>query len=725
MPATNALKYADATVSDESRALFLPRDLTASSEDNYVADEIHQIVSYDKTVIKPYYGKFYKKDLGLFSYDSSGALNALEYGTDYVCVELDQQLTSLTGEAVYSAINLLSEEVPGIVSLTYRAVGGTDNVDTAETYAQVDEVMTTVSALSFTAVGELPDVFPPTKHKHAVDDFYGCEHLVRIIDGLTKAVTASKQAQNNSLVPYKNHAIWLAVKNFKQRLSDAQTDVVDSIVQHISGTAHQHHYTKAMIGLGNVVNYPFTPMNDGLGNPMPTYASPATIAAALADLPTPTDYSEHKASKANPHNDTAASINLGNVSNLGMVTSYTPDTNAFQSLLFTPSQESYLAPYPLILAIQEAQAGRLEASLTTAIGNLQSVGQNSINTLQANVQTITTQVANIEQSVETVLDQTTAVLTQVEAVAKENKHYEMVEANSPYAKALQALLEFDYSNHQAGWSVSKNGYWPVPAQLENLYLWLDVEYSGNTYKQDAQGNTRLTALVDRSANQRLFVSNSLTSAPLYQESLDVVQGKPGVTVGKVANFKPGNYMDQISGPVITLQPGMTIIALYRPDSSHSTFTMLTDVSPTPKAQIVAQGSENRMLSVTTSTGWTPLKTPINGAVNDTSVLAVASINVEDEKYCWFASSNGSDYDTYPRGTDTPASNWPSEEFQSAAMTRIGTSVTDGTDTGELSQLIIFNRQLSMAEVEAVVAYLRLVKSNNLAFAVDFSAKDAF
>ena len=34
MPATNALKYADATVSDESRALFLPRDTPAASEDN-------------------------------------------------------------------------------------------------------------------------------------------------------------------------------------------------------------------------------------------------------------------------------------------------------------------------------------------------------------------------------------------------------------------------------------------------------------------------------------------------------------------------------------------------------------------------------------------------------------------------------------------------------------------------------------------------------------------
>ena len=207
--------------------------------------------------------------------------------------------------------------------------------------------------------------------------------------------------------------------------------------------------------------------------------------------------------------------------------------------------------------------------------------------------------------------------------------------------------------------------------------------------------------------------------------MDIVQGNPGTTVGKVANFRPGQFLDQISGPVVTIQPGMTIIALYRPASIHSSFTLLTDVSPIPKAQIVAQGAEDRMLSVTTTSGWTPLKTPLNGSVPDNSVLAVASISLDEEQQCWFASSNGADYTTYPRGVDTPSSNWPSEEFQSAALTRIGTNVADSTDTGELSQLIIFNRQLSMAEAQAVVAYLRLVKSNNLAFAVDFSAQSAF
>lgn len=725
MSASNALKFIANAVDDTARPLFLQRDVTATSEDNYVLDEIHQITSYEKTVLKPFYGKFYKKDLSLYSYDSSGALNPLIYGTDYVCVELDQQLTSLSGYGVYAAINFLNDTIPGIVSLSYRAVGGTDNVDTAEVYAQTDEVMTTVTALAFDGIGEKPYTYPPKRHPHDIKDFYGFEHIVRIVEGLTKSVTASKQAQTNGLVPYKNHAIWLAVRNFKQRLSTAQQEVTSSVAEHIAGTAHQHQYTKEMIGLGRVQNYPFAPTLDALGAPMPTYASPATIAAELSAPPAALSYTAHKASQANPHNDTAETVGLGDVANLAFVTNYATEVGTYQNLLFAPSQEYYLAPYPLVMAINEAQQARLTADLGGALQNLQTVGQDSVNTLQATVQTTSTQVNAIEQSIQNSLDQVNTTLDQLEAVAAENLRYKLVEANGPYSKALEALLEFDYSKHQAGWSVSQSGYWPVPAQLENLYFWADVEYSGNTYRADASGNQRLTALVDRSKHQRLFVANSLTSAPLYQESLDIVQGNPGTTVGKVANFRPGQFLDQISGPVVTIQPGMTIIALYRPASIHSSFTLLTDVSPIPKAQIVAQGAEDRMLSVTTTSGWTPLKTPLNGSVPDNSVLAVASISLDEEQQCWFASSNGADYTTYPRGVDTPSSNWPSEEFQSAALTRIGTNVADSTDTGELSQLIIFNRQLSMAEAQAVVAYLRLVKSNNLAFAVDFSAQSAF
>lgn len=713
------------SVSSSSVELYKNLDLTGASSDNLVEDEIHQIASYSKTIVKPRYGKFYKDDLALYYYTSGGELIEMTYGTAYVCAEYDRLLSRQSGREVYGAINILVTTIPGIISLNYRAVGGANNVNTAEVYSQSEAVLTDITAIAFDDIADKDDTFTPDSHQHDAADVYGFDYIVANINDLANVVSASKTVFGSAVVPVKDVDTWLKVKSLKSTLSSAISALNTAIAAHIGNTAYAHTYTAEMIGIGNVVNLSFTTTLNSNGDVIPVYASPATIAAALATLPTAGDFTAHKSSTANPHGDTAASVGFGNVSNLGMIETYTTGTSAFNSVLYNATTEAYMAPYPMIYSIMEAYADFLATKLVTPLNTLVNGTGTSIATVSALVATVTTQVNTIESSVSTTSDNIENTLSVVAEAVNANSRWDLVDYNRPYAEGLKLLLAYEYAHANDGWGTSATGYWSLPPYVENLYLWLDSEYSGNTYKTDSDGATRLTALQDRSSYQRLFVSPGLSTSPKYQVSEDVTDGVNGMTNGKVAYFEPGNYFEQISGKAVSLNPGMTIFVMARPGSSKSILTLLTDTKASPRARVFLQGDDNRAISAVTTTTWTPLLTPKNSSVPDTSGIFVASIGESSEDINWFASSNPIDATNYPRGIVASSSSWPSADYVSTAMTRIGSTDSDGSNTGELAQLIIYNRQLSFAEVEAVVDYLRLLKSNNQSFAVDYSAKNAF
>ena len=129
--------------------------------------------------------------------------------------------------------------------------------------------------------------------------------------------------------------------------------------------------------------------------------------------------------------------------------------------------------------------------------------------------------------------------------------------------------------------------------------------------------------------------------------------------------------------------------------------------------------------IKTMSGWIPMTTPDQSQPSETSTILVASISPSVESQSWFASGNVFNTTLYPRGVNTPITEWPSAGYQGDPLTQIGNANFAIANVGELAELLIYDRQLSGVETQAIVTYLQLRYSLSTALAVDFAALAAF
>lgn len=710
-------------VDNANKPYFLPLDLSSESSDNFVDGEVQQIASYQRTIVKPLYGRYYGDTLRVFTLNQSGSFVELNKDVDFDPAEVDSYHTRLSGKPVYKAIIIRTTDVSGFISLSYQAVGGSNQADGVSAYRDTQAVLAGEAGYPFSQLGAVPDTFQPYAHQHDVRDIYGFESIVQNLYELTTVIGIINQGLGTTKISLKDRQIAQRLSDFKAALKLANRQAIAAIDDHMAGNAHQHNYTKESVGLGLVSNYAFVAMNDGGGQPLPIYAHPLSLKQILQSPPPATTHN-HIGRTDNPHGVDAESLGLGLVVNHPIGINYTLNAQQYNTL-FTEATVRYLSPFVLKNAVTEAQAAQVAQHLTSRVGFYTDPASGAVPALGNNVRTSLTSVQNKLTSIQTVVSDTQALLSEISTTRRRNLKYRIVNGNRPYAEGLKQLLAFDHASRADGFSVGKDGLWPLPPQVQNLYLWLDVDFEGNTVREDSTGKKRLTALVDRSSYQRLFVSNSLTTAPVVKDSKDVVEGKIGVTRGKVADFEPGHHLNQISGQAVTLQPGMTIFVVVRNQATGIRFDVLSDTSPTPKARITTQSVGNRAIVAETTVGWTPLRAPANSSYPNTSNVLVASIGEASYFENWLASTKPVNVQANPRGVDELDVTWPPTDFQSAPMPRIGNDDAAVACGGELSQVIIYNRQLSVAECEAVVEYLKLAKSSNQGLGVDFSAKNAF
>lgn len=710
-------------VDNANKPYILPLDLDGTSTNNYVDGEVQQISSYQRTIVRPRYGKYYADSLRVFTLNQNGSFVELAKDVDYDPAEVDSLNTRITGKTIYRSIIIRSVDLSGFISLQYQALGGVDGVDAVLAYQETQAALAGEEGYPFAELGALPDVFQPYTHQHDVRDIYGFESIVQNLYELTTVIGIINQGLGTTKISLKDRKISQKLGDFKISLKNANRQAIQSLQDHMAGTAHQHNYTKQSVGLGLLSNYAFVAANGTDGQPLPIYAHPLALKQALQTLP-PATTTTHRTRTDNPHGVDAEAVSLGNVLNYPILTTYVLNAQQFNTV-FTETTVRYLSPYALKNAVTEAQADQVNQHLTTRLGFYTDATSGAVPSLRSNVQTSLTTVQQRLSTIQGIVSDTQALLTEIATTAKKNLRYRIVDFNRTFAQALKRVLAFDHASLADGFSVGQDGVWPLPPALQNLYLWLDVDFEGNTIREDATGKKRVMSLIDRSSYQRLFVANSLSTAPVYKDSRDVVEGKIGVTRGKVADFEPGHHLNQISGQAVTLQPGMTIFLVVRNQTNGIRFDVLSDTSPTPKAKVITQFDQNRAIVADTTVGWTALKAPVNSAYANTSNIIVASIGETAYAENWLGSTRPVNVQASPKGVETITTAWPSSDFQSAPMSRIGNDDTAVACGGELSQVIIYNRQLSVAECEAVVEYLKLAKSSNLGLNVDFSAKDAF
>ena len=688
----------------------LPVDNTGVLAGNLINEEYHQISGGAKSIIRPNYGAFFKAGLQIYSVSGNTTLNLMILDVDYSCAGLDAEATKESGKEVYSYILIINPILTSLFSVTYQAYGGINNFNVSAIYSVAvgGNLGITIPWLNLT---DKQSVYPPSVHTHDIADVYGMEVFNTLLNNISTAVGTN---ESNSKYSQVTQDI-LAYTNAAETYNDA---VAAGIRGHIDNISNPHPYTAAMLGVDNLSNYDFTTTT-------PRFASPTTITAALFTPPAATT-TTHRTLTDNPHSDTAATIGLGNVANLTMVGAYTPSTSEYVTLLAPAATQQYIGPYALVTAANEMAAVVYGDELAGTIGTELTAAS----AIVTDANTVNSTTNSLLSSAATTVTNTNNSITSAHIVSNANlaSHiaaiYSVKYADAVLSDVLKQMLSLEYSNFSIGSGTTSDGYLPIPGNIANLELWLSANNPENQLFPDSTGKVRITGLVDKAQQGRVF-SALPNVAPILGVSSDIAASVAGITNANVAHFNNGTCLNLSSGTPVRMTSGMTIVALVKTGPSGSSFDLLNNPLAGSFVGISLQSATNQAITVSTGDSWIPMVTPSNSNNSNSSEIVVASISPISESFCWLGSSKALVTSVHPRGVMTPPSSWPGGDYVGQPLTSIGNANFRIANVGEFAELLIYNRQLSGKEVGAVIAYLQLRYSANTALAVDLSALSAF
>lgn len=165
-------------------------DLTASLAVNYITDTYRRIPG--TWIFVPVAGAFYTKDLIV-----TNTINGrqLEPQTQYRALHVQKEAIDLSAKEVCCVLVILDPAV-NEVSVKRRVVGGKFQlVGTDLEKIITDTEINNINSSTWGQVIGQPIQFPYDPHKHYLEDVYGFEHVVYLLDEIVQGIaTGDKQA---------------------------------------------------------------------------------------------------------------------------------------------------------------------------------------------------------------------------------------------------------------------------------------------------------------------------------------------------------------------------------------------------------------------------------------------------------------------------------------------------------------------------------------------------
>jgi hypothetical protein len=702
--------------------IFLELDLSGNAEDNFIKAENHFIESQQATFFSPKYGSYYKEKLKIYSRKSDGSLETLNPGSDYVPARYNSYLSERSGKEVYDLVKILNTGLGGVILIDYQAVGSSNRPSSVVVNTELDNALKAIGSIAFDTVQQRPDKITPSHHKHDVSDFIGFNRVLNSITGLRQVIGLANDSvfgggglnRFNDPIRAKLTTISTTVENHLQSLSNALT-------QHIAGSlTYQHNWSPESVGLKNVANKGFD------GSDLQNYCSPKRLKDEIDTRSSPT-VSPHITSEGAVHGETKQALGLGSVENYQYVNDFVIG-QSYGSLYFgdqiVDQQPKYVGNYALGAAIEYTRVRTVGWANTSLEALSAMVGQSPadnayLKKLELVSQELSQRSTDLTTATNQVVSSTENVFDDIVQLTALNDRFSVKFKDQPLAAAIEKIITVDYSQVIA--TTGPRSLWPAPNFVSGLYLWLDFNYERNQYRNDVYGRKRLVTLHDRSSFSRVFAASSTLTAPIMSPSSDRIDGNGDVS-SDVAVFGPGTFMNLIIGSGVSIQPGMTVIALFRTGGPSTKFTLMKGLGNSP-AKVIAQASESRGLEIVASSRWTAMRMPPNSSLVNRSNLVVACVG-DTAAQSWATSIKALD-SSYPKGHNTPVQVWPSENYLSDSLDQIGSEIQDAQEYGELSQILIFNQRVSMPMVKAIVSYLRLVETSGRGLNIDQSIVEAF
>lgn len=207
-------------------------DKTGTNRDNLVAGEVHDLSNRAIRAVAPKYGAFFTESFQIWDNVSN---TLLVKDVDYTFAELLEDATLTFGKELCFLVLIKNTNVNNQVRINYQVLGGYYQ-NSAEGVVNLYELaMLDNRPVDWTNVLNKPTEYPPSLHKHLLDDLVGFEPVVVALERIRNAIEVSNIPTYEALLDFV----------------DAQFQVCWN---HIKDHNNPHQTTAEQVGLGLVEN---------------------------------------------------------------------------------------------------------------------------------------------------------------------------------------------------------------------------------------------------------------------------------------------------------------------------------------------------------------------------------------------------------------------------------------------------------------------------------------
>ena len=202
-----------------------PLDLTGTSVENFVKEELHTV---NEAHFRDYF--FLVPNFAPFFVDNfraeiivNGVSRDLVEDVDFSFALSYVTGTRTTGKNMYGAITLHNLEMNGIIRINYQTVGGDQTADKLQVLTTLADKAYNPRTTIWDLVTEVPNAFPPMPHYQDYDTFFGQGAVVEELQNIAIAIADNSSLTRDSLVAFLESIGMGSVLSFVKRTGDEMT----------------------------------------------------------------------------------------------------------------------------------------------------------------------------------------------------------------------------------------------------------------------------------------------------------------------------------------------------------------------------------------------------------------------------------------------------------------------------------------------------------------------
>lgn len=215
-----------------------PLDLTGTSRDNLVLNELHTLKPTRVRAVALQNGAFYTASVVIRDVATARVLVA---GQDYEFDNLYQMASEHAKAEVAAIIVITNTEVSNTISVDYQCIGGLYGYSTTAIMQQIEDLQLDNRKVEWGNIYNKPAVYPPAKHLHDIGDVYGFEYLVQAIQQLRHAIMVGDEGAHENIYRY--------IEKTVGNTSDRVRELENALRRHIEDKDNPHEVTAGKIGV--------------------------------------------------------------------------------------------------------------------------------------------------------------------------------------------------------------------------------------------------------------------------------------------------------------------------------------------------------------------------------------------------------------------------------------------------------------------------------------------